>query len=179
MFISKVFVLLFALLVGSALAAPVRIERSLGEPQLSTRGIGQMAQAAGVAIKIKKNLKPTKGKSVFWSGSRPSKNGPVSVEKDAERYAKAKGKEVLAPTLQKQGINIPAQKDSPYSYKLWKYASKVYAQRTSGSAHAVLGSTRRPGNIYDTIEKPELMKNKKVTKLTEHNAETGKKTVVK
>ncbi|KDR70553.1 hypothetical protein GALMADRAFT_144466 [Galerina marginata CBS 339.88] len=181
MFISKVFLTLFALLLSTALAAPAPIRQapSRDDLQLSTRGLGQLAKAAGMALKIKKNLHPTPGKAVFWSGSRPGKSGPVSVGADAERFAAKHGKEVLNPSLQKHGINIPSRKESPYSNKLWGFASKVYAQRASGHVHAVLGSTRRPGNIYDTIEKPILMKNKKVTKITEHNAETGKATVVK
>jgi len=177
MFISKVLVVLFALLVGSALAAPLRAERSLDDLRLSSRGLGQMAKAAGLAVRLKKNIRPAPGKAVFWSGTRPGKNGPVSVGKDAEHFAKAHGKEVLDPT--KHGISIPTRKENPYSNKLWGFASKVYAQRASGDVHAILGSTRRPGNVYDTIEKPALMKNKKVTRLTEHDAATGKTTVVK
>ena len=177
MFISKIFFILFALLVGSALAAPVVKERSLDDPQLSTRGLGQLAKAAGIAVRLKKNIRPAPGKSVFWSGTKPGKNGPVSVGQDAESFAKTHGKEVLNP--KKHGINMPSQKENKYSNKLWGFASKVYAQRSSGHVHAILGSTRRPGNVYDTIEKPALMKNKKVTKITEHNAVTGKKTVVK
>jgi len=103
----------------------------------------------------------------------------VSAGKDAEKFAKAHGKEVLGKSLAKHGIKIPSKTKSPYSHKLWKFASKVYAQRASGHVHAVLGSTRKPGNIYDTIEKPALMKNKKVTKLTEHKAGSRKATVVK
>jgi len=179
MFISKVLLVLFALLVSSAVAAPVPKDRSLDDLQLSTRGLRQAAKAVGIALKVKMKLRPAPGKAVFWSGSRPGKNGPVSVGKDAEKFAKAHGKEVLGQSLAKHGIKIPSQTKSPYSNKLWGFASKVYAQRASGHVHAVVSSTRRPGNIYDTIEKPALMKNKKVTKLTEHNAETGKATVVK
>jgi hypothetical protein len=179
MFISKIFVVFFTLLVGSALAAPVYTERPLDDLQLSTRGLGHMAKAVRIALRIKKRLRPTPGKSVFWSGTRPSEHEPVSVDDDAQNFAKAHGKEVLASTLEEHGINIPSHEENPYSSKMWDIASKTFAQRTSGHVHAILGSTRRPGNVYDTIEKPTLMKNKKVTKLTEYNAETWETTVVK
>jgi len=179
MLVSKIFVVVFALLVGSALAAPVRTARSRDDFQLSTRAIHHMTSAARIALRTKKRLRPTHGKAVFWSGTRPSKHGHVSVDHDAQNFAKAHGKELLAPSLEKHGINIPSHLENPYSHKLWNMASKTFAHRASGHVHAILGSTRRPGNVYDTIEKPTLMKNKKVTKLTEHNAETGETTVVK
>jgi hypothetical protein len=180
MFISRVLLVLFALLATTVIAAPVWHERSLEELQLSARGFRQIKQAVGIALKLKKNLRPAPHQAVFWSGTKSSKHGPVSVGADAQHFAHAHGKEVLNnESLKKHGINIPSRKDSPYSTRLWKIASKVYAQRASGDVHAILGSARRPGNVYDTIEKPALLKNKKVTKLTEHNAETGKTTIVK
>jgi len=179
MFISRVFVFFFALLISSAIAAPVIKERSPDEPQLSARTIKHMSQAVGIAMRIKKSLRPQPGQAVFWSGTKSGKNGPVSVGKDAEKFAKVNGKEVLRHALAKQGIKIPPPSQNPHSSRLWEIASKVYALRASGDTHAILGSVRRPGNVYDAIERPTLLKNEKVPKLTEHNAETGKSTVVK
>ncbi|KDR70552.1 hypothetical protein GALMADRAFT_878054 [Galerina marginata CBS 339.88] len=168
MFISKVFIFLFALLVSSAIAIPVR-------PNVGA--VRQAAQAAKIVVKTKQSLRPASGQAVFWSGSRPGENGPVSVKQDAEHFAKVHGKGTLEQTLKGHGVIIP--KNSPHRTKMWEVASKTYAQRAKGDTHVILGSTRRPDSHYDTIEKPALMKNKKVTRLTEHNAHTGKATVVK
>ena len=115
MFISKIFIILSMLLVGLALTAPVVKEWSFNNLQLSMCGLRQLAKAARITLWVKKNLKPTPGKSVFWSRT----NGPVSVSKDAEYFAKVHRKEVLNPTLQKHRINIPSRKESKYSNKLW------------------------------------------------------------
>ncbi|KIM35476.1 hypothetical protein M413DRAFT_32494 [Hebeloma cylindrosporum] len=192
MFISKIFLVLFALLfssalaapllVGSALRSPARIERSLDDPQLSTRGFAHIVQAARIAGQIKRKVRPTPGKAVFWTGRIPHPNkshDPVSVQGSTEKWAKAKGKEVLEPTLKMHGIHIPSQDHNPYAPKLWNIASQVYAQRASGHVHAIVGTELRDGNTYQKIEKPELMNNNKVTKITEHNAATGGTTVVK
>ncbi|KIM35477.1 hypothetical protein M413DRAFT_32495 [Hebeloma cylindrosporum] len=192
MFISKIFLVLFALLFsfalaapvpgGSALAAPDRKERSLDVPQLSARGFAHIVQAAKVATQIKKKLKPTPGKAVFWSGvvPHPTKADKwLSVQDQAESWAKANGKETIDPSLKKEGVHMPLRKDNPFTQKLWDFASKVYAKRTSGHVHVVLGTKLREKNTYENIEKPVLLKNKKVTKITEHNAATGEKTVIK
>ena len=182
MFISKVVVVFSALLVSSVIAAPVITERSLDEVELLPRaGLGFKGAAAAIASKIRSSLKPKPGGAVFWSGKVPGtgkKEGKdVSVKQYADKFAKNKGKETIGGAMKRADIKIPNQ--SKHNWNLWKTASKFFAHRASGDTHAVLGSKRQQGNIYDTIEKPTLMKNPKVTKLTEHHVASGSSTVVK
>jgi len=186
MFISKVFVqvVFFALLVSSVIAAPVVKERSPDDTvQLSARS-DHMKQAVKIARQIKRTLMPTPGKSVFYTGAKPSKNKgrlPVQAKQTAEYFAKANGgKELLGNALAKAKIRIPSKEKNPLALpRLWRFASKAFAMKSSGAVHAFIGKTVRPGNDYHNVEKPALLKNKKVTKLIEHNTETGASTVVK
>ncbi|KIM34842.1 hypothetical protein M413DRAFT_14879 [Hebeloma cylindrosporum] len=192
MFISKIVVILFAVLVGSALAAPVRIERSLDDVQLSPRGVlkvphsreainrSHRSQAMKVFLKINQKLKPKPGKSVFWTGKVPKNGNPeaVTIQPDAEHWAAVRNKEAIDPMLKKKGVNMPSRDDNRYAGALWKHASRVFAHRASGHVHTLLGSVIRKNAIYKNIEKPILMQNNKVTRLTEHDVLTGTKTVV-
>jgi hypothetical protein len=172
MFISKAFVVFFVLLVSSVIAAPVVKERS-PDAELLPRGT-----AASVKNKITKFLRPLHDKAVFWSGKvEAKKGGTTSVAPHAAVFAKTHGKEVLRQSLKRADIKIP--KNKPQTNDLWRHASKVYAEHSSGDVHAVLGSKLRPGNVYHTVEKPALLNNPKVHTLTEHNAGTKKATVVK
>ncbi|CAA7258989.1 unnamed protein product [Cyclocybe aegerita] len=181
MFVSKCFVVSFGLFFGLVAAAPIE----LPSEQLVKRGPtnavkpNHMAQAVKVANKIRTNLKTDPDKAVFWSGTRQGKKGPVSVKDDAARFAKQEGKETINMALKKSNIKIPTEQQNPHSTRLWDFASKVWAKEAEGETHAVLGGTVRPASVYNKIEKPELLKNDKVTKLTEHNVDTKGKTVVK
>jgi hypothetical protein len=183
MFISKVFfqVVFFGLLVSSVIAAPV-VKDSEGSPdvvQLSARGNPTMKAAVKIARQIKSSLVAKPGKTVFYTGTKPGKNGPIPVKQTAELFAKAHRKELLGHALAKAKIRIPSENKNPHAMRLWKFASKVYATKSSKVAHAFIGKWTRPGNVYHKIEKPALLKNPKVTKLIEHNGETGETTVVK
>lgn len=179
MFISKVVVVFSALLVSSVIAAPVITERSLDEVELLPRaGLGFKGAAAAIASKIRSSLKPKPGGAVFWSGSAPGKGGKnVSVKKQAEKFAKKNDKETIGQAMKRTDIKIP--KNNKWYKPLWEMASNVFAKHSKGDTHAILGSKRTPGNIYERIEKPTLMNNSKVTKLTEHNVATGESAVVK
>jgi hypothetical protein len=181
MFISKVFVqvVFFALLVSSVIAAPVVKEQSPDTVQLSARS-DHMKQAVNIARQIKRTLMPTPGKSVFYTGTKPGKKGPIPVKQTAEYFAKANGgKQLLGNALAKAKIRIPSISKNPHAMRVWRIASKVFAMKSSGTVHAFIGKWVRPGNDYHNAEKPSLLKNKKVSKLIEHNAETGESTVVK
>ncbi|KAF8966086.1 hypothetical protein BDZ97DRAFT_717331 [Flammula alnicola] len=186
MFMSKVLVFFIALLVGSAIAAPVLNERSddldldLVEraPVNPLKSFKHAAQAVSTIAKVKNGFRPKSGEAVFWSGTRPGKKGPVSVHDDAQKFANQHGKSTINHGLAQKGIKIPSEKENPHSRRLWNVASKVWAQRASGDTHVILGGTVRPASVYNTIEKPVLLKNKKVTRLTEHNMQTGKNTVI-
>jgi hypothetical protein len=180
MFISKVFVLFFSLLlVSSVIGAPVLTERSLDEVELLPRAGGGMSKKAASAFKkITSFLRPKPGKAVFWSGMFKKKGGgDVSVKRKAENFAKSQGKETIGHALHRQNIRIPG--NDPHTNQLWDHASHTFAKHASGETHAVLGPKMREGNVYERIEKPTLLKNDKVTKLTEHNPETGGSSVVK
>ena len=181
MFVSKVFVVFVALLVSSVIAAPVLKEQSPDELQLLPRSGRLTGKAAVIAVQIKNRLRPKPGKAVFWSRSVETKKGGVTVSESANRhaedFAKSKGKEVIHHSMARVGVKIP--KNIRHQGMLWRTASKVFAKHASGDTHAVLGSKLAKKNVYETIEKPILLKNSKVNKLTEHNAETGVATVVK
>jgi hypothetical protein len=187
-FISKVFVqvVFFALLVSSVISAPIVKERSVKERspdsdafQLSTRNI-HMKTAVKIARKIKSSLMPLPGKSVFYTGMQLGKHKLIPVKQHAEHFAKDNGLELLGPVLARAKVRIPTPEKNPYSSRLWEFASKAYAMRAEGVAHAIVGSTvSKPGGVYHRIEKPTLLKNPKVEKLIEHNVHTGEITVVK
>lgn len=173
--------LLFPLifLVGIIAAAPIADHSN--ELALLSRepNLKHLAQAAKVAFQIKTKLKPPRGGAVFWSGHKKGANGPTSVYDDAQKYAKDHGKKTLEMALEAKKINIPKEKENPMSDKLWGYASKKWAQRAKGQTEAVLGSSLRPASVWKTVEKPQLLRNKHVTKITEHNVDTKTHRVTK
>jgi len=178
MFISKVFVIFFMLLVSSVIAAPVVKEQSPDAELLPRGRIAASVTYASIKNKITKFLRPQHDKAVFWSGKIPTKKGgTVSVGGHAANYAKTHGKETIGQAMKRADINIP--KNHPHSWKLWKHASNVFAKHASGVVHTILGSILKVKNVYHTIEKPILMKKPEVHTLIERNEETKKVTVVK
>ena len=61
---------------------------------------------------------------------------------------------------------------NPSSIKAWEDISSEYASGVSGEVRAVVGQNLRPGNVWENIELPRLMKNKSVTKITAIDPET-------
>ncbi|PPQ75345.1 hypothetical protein CVT26_015151 [Gymnopilus dilepis] len=175
----KIFFVFFALFISLSVSAPIPAGLWSEEVELATRN-KHMAQAVAIALRIRKAFRPKPHESVFWSGTKPEKNGQmVSVMGDAKKFALAHNKKILTQALSRHGIRIPAPQGNPLSSRLWNFASKAWALKAMGVVHAVLGSKRRPGNVYDNIEKPTLLKNGKVSKLIEHNAATGEEATVK
>ena len=142
MFISNVFVHVFfvALLVSSITAAPVVKGLSSDAVQLSARE-NHMKTAVRIVRQIRRSLIAIPNKSVFYTGHNPGKKGPIPVKQTAEYFAKAnEKKQLLGHALAKAKIRIPSEKKNPHANRLWKIASKVYAMRSSGVAHASLGN---------------------------------------
>ncbi|KAJ3513421.1 hypothetical protein NLJ89_g2958 [Agrocybe chaxingu] len=178
MFAPKYLLVAFALFASLISAAPIEYSSEGYLAVREPKPIKNLFKAVGIAHKINKAVKPKPNGAVFWSGTKADKNGKqTSVRADAEKFAKKHGKETLNMQLNKHGVNIPDK--NPHSPRLWNIASKLMAHRAKGETHAFLGSKVRPGSVWNKIEKPTLMKNKKVHKVTEHNAATGKKTVTK
>jgi len=179
MLTAKYLLVPFIFLIGLVVAAPIS-DRST-ELDLLTRepNLKQLGQAVTTAVKIKAKLKPPTNGAVFWSGQKKGAHGPESVIHDAAKFAKDHGKQTLEQGLEKSKIRIPDRKENPHSDKLWKVASKTWADRSKGETHAIVGGTVRPNSIWNTVEKPKLMSSKKVTKITEHNVDTKTSKVTK
>jgi len=80
--------------------------------------------------------------------------------------------------LHKAGLKMPAW--SPTDKKaqnIWTQASKIFAQQAKGNVNAHLGKEIRPNGIYYNVEKPALLKNKAVHKITEIGHD-GKQNIV-
>ncbi|RDB15121.1 hypothetical protein Hypma_012667 [Hypsizygus marmoreus] len=134
--------------------------------------------ALNVAKQIKNKLRPQPNQAVFWSGMKIGQNGKTtSVKADAQKYAKANGKETINQALAKNNIKIPSPSQNPASSRLWDFASKAWALRSKGETNAIVGDTR-PGSVYNRIEKPTLIKNPKVNKIVEHDMNKGTSSIV-
>ncbi|KAF8182582.1 hypothetical protein BJ912DRAFT_978294 [Pholiota molesta] len=172
--LSAPFIVCITLLIGNSLAAPVFIESS---DELVAR-MTHAEEAAAVHAQIHRDVNPKKDTSVFWSGNYPDANGKmVSVGAHARQQAKASGRETLEDHLHSKGIHIPDR--NPETRNLWLTASTVYAERSKGEVHTYLGSAVSPKSVYNTLEKPALMNNPHVKKVTEHQMPHGAQTVVK
>lgn len=67
---------------------------------------------------------------------------------------------------------------NPSSIKAWEDISAEYASGVSGEVRAVVGKNLRPGNVWENIELPRLMKNKSVTKISTIDPETLVETII-
>ncbi|KAF9472038.1 hypothetical protein BDN70DRAFT_509820 [Pholiota conissans] len=182
-------------LVSSAFVAFVLFETSLAAPiapewnnelvarapsHIYLKTFAHAAQAPTLAKKIKTQVNPRPNGAVYWAGRRPDGHGGlVTVEHDARKIAKLQGKETLEDHLERHKINIPLQAQNPHSKKIWGISSGAFSERTKGEAHAYLGPVQRPQSIYQNQEKPNMMKNPHVTKLTEHDVHHITSKVVK
>jgi len=181
MHISGPFVFCITMLIGSSLAAPVLTEwNDELVARIPPARFAHAAQAAMLSAQIKKKVNPRPNGSVFWSGSRPDHHGNmVPVLNDARKIAKQHGKETLEDHMDRHKIHIPDRSQNPHSKKLWGIASNTFAQRTKGDTHAYLGPVMRKESVYVNHEKPTLMNNAHVTRLTEHQLPHGGSAVVK
>ncbi|EAU83753.1 hypothetical protein CC1G_05657 [Coprinopsis cinerea okayama7 len=105
-----------------------------------------------IADQINKLVHPLPGTSVLWSG----RIGNEKPMEGARTYALANGKTTLEMFLETKGINMP---DWRVEKDIWKYASRVFAQRSEGQVVAILGDkhTLRDDSVYMTIERPLVL----------------------
>jgi len=109
-------------------------------------------------------LKTGPNQAIFWSG----KTNGVSAEVAAKAYAKANGGKTMNMVMQHGNINFPTKEPGPQRDKEWRAASKTFAKQAQGNVHAFLGKDVKPNRVYNAQEKPALIKNPKVTSITEH-----------
>lgn len=178
----KILAFLVLGVIALSLAAPVPVINEIysGETSALTRRNHHAAkQFHRIVGQIKQRLNHFKpGEVVFHSGTKPDPktNKNIPVKKHAVAVGKQTGGHILTHLLFKNKIWIPPK--SPYAKKMFEVASATIAQNARGPTIAVVGNLREK-NVYETIEKPLLMKNPNVPLLTEHNVITGKKVVVK
>jgi hypothetical protein len=78
-------------------------------------------------------------------------------------------------TLAENGIDpLPVwNRHDPVSVQFWEDASAAYAANARGEVTAIVGSSLRPGNIWQTIEIPRLIENPNVTRIVQIDPDTG------
>ncbi|KAF9533978.1 hypothetical protein CPB83DRAFT_844886 [Crepidotus variabilis] len=155
-----------SLLSSLVAAAPIPNDDTIGYlvPRTNTAAKKEGNMAKKTSHELDKKLSPSRDKAVFWSGQVKG----ASVIGTATEYAKKHDKETLEMGLNKAHVKLPAWGQSKTAPELWDHASKLWAERAKGETIAFLGQVR-PQSVYNTIEKPLLEKNTKVTKITEHN----------
>lgn len=112
----------------------------------------------------------------YWSGRDRS---GVSVGPDgskvAEDIATANNGQTLEQLLERNGVSPTPKWDrfDPESVRFWEDASAAYAQNASGEVRAVIGSDLRVGNVWETVEIPQLLQNPDVTTINLVDPDTG------
>jgi hypothetical protein len=97
----------------------------------------------------------------------------------AAAIAAAQGGTTLEMLIASRGIVLPAwDANDPAVVAAWQNASRSYAEGVSGTVHAVIGSSLRPGNVWETAELPALQTNPAVTKLVQIDPFTRTKTTI-
>ena len=83
-------------------------------------------------------------------------------------------------TLQRNGVDpLPVSNQlDPESIRFWEQASAAYADNASGSVTAVIGSSLRPGTIWETVEIGRLMENPNVTRIAQIDPDAGSEIVI-
>lgn len=120
----------------------------------------------------------------FWSGRTSAGVGVGPVEGASEfglagETAAQRGGVTLEQVMKQRGIKLPEWNASdPVAVKAWEDASAAYANGVSGEVRAVLGTSQRPGSIWETVELPRLKNNPNVTKITAIDPETGAERVI-
>jgi RHS repeat-associated protein len=116
----------------------------------------------------------------FWSGRTPNGVGGFEGGQHvAAAIAAAQGGTTLEMIIASRGIVLPAwDANDPASVAAWENASRSYAEGVSGTVHAVIGSSLRGGNVWETAELPALQTNPAVTKLVQIDPFTRVKTTI-
>lgn len=107
--------------------------------------------------------------------------GPITAggNGSADLIADASGATTLEALLERQGIQPPRwSPNDVHAENWWSAISQMYAENASGEVQGVIGSNRRPGNVWETVELPRLMENTGVTTITVIDPDTGTETIV-
>ncbi len=81
--------------------------------------------------------------------------------------------------MKRQRIDIPDwDLDKPAVIRAWKDVSGLYANQASGEVRAVVGTSLREGNVWETVELPRLIANPKVTRIVQIDPESGLETIL-
>ncbi|WP_171019906.1 hemagglutinin repeat-containing protein, partial [Hydrogenophaga sp. 2FB] len=113
--------------------------------------------------------------AVFWSGNTNGTGGVEAARAIAEMY---KGK-TLEQLLEQRQIKMPIYNPADAStVQAWIDVSTELAKNASGEVKVVLGSMRRPQNIWETYEFPTLINNPAVSKVIAVDPYTMKETII-
>ncbi|MGI4757826.1 MAG: hypothetical protein ACRYGF_13360 [Janthinobacterium lividum] len=139
------------------------------EEEPSARVADSTAQAAKYPVQTERD------KAYFWSGRSPREDGTFAGgAADAQVIASQSGGITLESLIEQRNIDMPAwDANNPDSVAAWKGISADYANGASGNVNAVIGSSLRPGNVWETAELPALKANPNVTSITTIDPATG------
>jgi hypothetical protein len=128
-------------------------------------------------------LKTGPGQAIFWSGKTIVDGKKRSSRLDAWKHAESTGGKTLDMAMKDGGIPIPEKvppgpKKSVKSQRKWKKPSIIFAKKAQGEIDVHLGELVNPDSVYNKYERPKLLENPKVTKVTEHRPD-GSAEVIK
>jgi hypothetical protein len=109
-------------------------------------------------------------KAYFWTG----RNSGISVEQYAAQVASNAGGVTLELALKRAHLTMPAWNvNDNASMALWKLASVDFAEQAFGEVHVVKGWEIRSGNVWESLEFPELKDNIWVNTVVEIHSWSG------
>jgi uncharacterized protein YukE len=117
----------------------------------------------------------------YWSGRNAEGIGVGPDDSGiAELIAHGSGGTTLEMTLAERGVDpLPVwNRHDPVSVQFWEDASAAYAENARGEVTAIVGSSLRPGNVWQTVEIPRLMENPDVTRIVQIDPDTGQSTTI-
>ncbi len=117
----------------------------------------------------------------YWSGRNAEGIGVGPDDSGiAELIADGSGGTTLEMTLADRGVDpLPVwNRHDPVSVQFWEDASAAYAENARGDVTAIVGSSLRPGNVWQTVEIPRLMENPDVTRIVQIDPDTGQSTTI-
>jgi len=128
------------------------------------------------------SLKTEPDTAFYWSGRDSAGIGVGPTRTDpgvAADIATGRGGTTLESLMQRQRIDIPDwDLDNPAVIRAWKDVSGLYANQASGEVRAVVGTSLREGNVWETVELPRLIANPKVTRIVQIDPESGLETIL-
>ncbi|WFU13041.1 hemagglutinin repeat-containing protein (plasmid) [Rhizobium sp. CB3090] len=139
-------------------------------------GVTYFQQSSGLGSTATNNPVATQPNTAFfWSG----RTGSVGGQDVAAQIALENGGTTLETLIGQNGVQMPAwDASNPAVVQAWQNISALYAAGASGTVRAVIGSSLRPGNVWETAELPALMNNPKVTQIITIDPATGASKVI-